>query len=99
MLLVPLATMSVVAVALSTVFRIRTSAMLSHLFVAQLPFSLFSGTVTAASQSLLAHQDIIRRHSVDRIVFPISAAIVCIVEYLVASLALVALGPFLPMHL
>lgn len=99
MLVVPLATMSIMGLALGLVFSVKSTEVLGNIFVCLLPYTLFQGTVLAASNSLVGHQDILRRHSVSRIVFPMTALFVGIVEYLVASASLLALGPLIGLKL
>jgi ABC-type polysaccharide/polyol phosphate export permease len=99
MTLVPLANMIVMGVALSAVLRVRSTEMIAHVIVSVLPFTLFQSGVLAATHSLVAYQDVIRRHSVHRAVFPLSALLVCVVEYLVASASLLVLGPLLGLRL
>lgn len=98
MVLTPLLTMSVMSLALSTILQVKASTLLAHIMVSTLPFSLFQSTVATMSSSLVGYQDIIRRHNVSRLVFPLSAMLLCIVEYLVGSLSLVVLGPLLHMR-
>lgn len=99
MWLVPLATMSVMGLAITLAFRPSAEArIVPHIVVSVLPFALFQNVVTAGSASLVAHQELVRRHAVDRIAFPCSAALLATVEYLVASLVLVVLGPILGLH-
>jgi len=99
MLLTPLLTMSIMSVALSLVFRIKTSELIAHILVSFLPFMLFQSIVSSASSALVAHQELIRRHNIPRLVFPISAVMLSIIEYLVASVSLLILGPMLGLRL
>lgn len=98
MLLVPLATMSAMALAVSVVLHMRRGEILPHIVASVLAWQLFNHTVLAASHSLVASQEILRRHAVPRWVFPASAVVESVIEYLVASLMLVVLGPLLGMH-
>jgi ABC-type polysaccharide/polyol phosphate export permease len=72
---------------------------LGNIVVCLLPFTLFQGGVLSASHSLVGYQDILRRHSVNRVVFPMSTLGVAAFEYLVASSSLLVLGPLLGLKL
>jgi len=99
MWLVPLATMSVMGLAITLAFRPAPEAnIVAHIVVSVLPFALFQNMVASGSASLVSHQELVRRHAVDRIVFPCSAMLLALVEYLVASLVLIVLGPILRLH-
>jgi ABC-type polysaccharide/polyol phosphate export permease len=92
MLVAPLITMAVMSVALTLVFDIKGPKLIAHILVSFLPFMLFQNTVNSASASLIAHQELIRRHNIKRHVFPISAVMLCVIEYIVASISLLILG-------
>lgn len=98
MLLVPLAAMSAMSLAVWLIFGARDPTYIARIVVSLPPFLLFQSTILAASGSLVASQEILRRHSVHRMVFPIAAAMVSLVEYAVASLTLVFLGPIIGIH-
>lgn len=97
-LLVPLATMTVMSAAVWLVFGLRDSEHIAHILASLLPFSLFQSTVLTTTGSLLAHQEVLRRHSVNRLAFPVAAASVALIEYLIASATVPILGAFLGMH-
>lgn len=98
MTLVPLLTMAVMGLAISLIFHVKSLQLVANIVAAYLPFSFFQTAVVHASGSLVGNQDILRRHNVDRIVFPLSAIAVATVEYLTATLSLLVLGPLLGMH-
>lgn len=101
MLLVPLAAMTAMSLAVWLILAGvggRDSEFLARIVVSLPPYFLFQSAILSASGSLVGHQDILRRHSVNRIVFPVAAALVALVEYGVASLTLVMLGPWIGVH-
>lgn len=98
MVLVPLATMSIMGLALSLVFVVERTRVIGNIVVCLLPYGLFQATVSSASGSIVGNQDILRRHNVNRMVFPLSAAAISVVEYLIGSLSLLVLAPLLGMH-
>ncbi len=101
MLLVPLAAMTAMSLAVWLILAGvggRDSEFLARIVVSLPVYLLFQSTILSASGSLVGHQDILRRHSVNRMVFPISASITALVEYGVASLTLVLLGWWVGVH-
>lgn len=56
-----------------------------------LPWLLFSNSMVQSSQSLVANQNLIRKVYFPRLVIPISTVLTCFVDFLVASVVLVAL--------
>lgn len=98
LLFVPLATMCVMAFAISVAFGFGDRHFVLHMLVSMIPFTFFGSSLVAIGQSLIANQELIRRHNINRFVFPISALVLCAIEYLVASCGLVVLGPALGIH-
>jgi lipopolysaccharide transport system permease protein len=92
-LIQPLLTMIVFSVLFGWLVKVPSDGMPYPLFAyaALLPWQLFASAVTSSSNSLAANQHLISKVSFPRIILPVSAVAVSLLDFVVGSVALLGM--------
>lgn len=94
-LLHPILMLGVLAMVFSQIMRWETKGYAVYLFAGMIPWQLFASSVENGSRTLVANESLIKKVSVQKLIFPLSEIIVAIVNAAFATIALLVLLLFL----
>lgn len=87
-LLNPLFSMTVISVVFSTLFNMPFHVFALYLLTGMVPWLLFNNVATQASNSLIFNEGILRKVYIPIQVFPVSAALACLIDSIYSFFAL-----------
>ena len=91
----PILTISIISVVFSTLMDMKFTEFMLFLFPAFLAWNLFANSVNSSSLSLVTNENLIKKISINKLIFPSVSVTVSLIDYILSFLSLFLLAAIL----